>query len=74
MKIYKLLKNVVNTHIERKPGYLWKALSVSIITAQFQKSKTDLRRVVENRTDALEPRKNFECMNPILVILLKTFF
>lgn len=73
MKIYKLLKNVVNIHIEKKPGYLWKALSVSIITAQFQKSKTDLRRV-ENRTAALELRENFQCMIPILVILLKTFF
>ena len=30
MKLYKLLKKVVNINTEKKPGYLWKALCVSI--------------------------------------------
>ena len=43
IKLYKLLKNVVNINTEKKPGYLWKALCVSIhhgTILEIENSKT----------------------------------
>ena len=70
MKLYKLLKKVVNINTEKKTGYLWKALHVSIhhgtilriensksIIFQFRKKKEIENRSCEKWNDCFGAKR-----------------